>query len=76
MARARAEAHTPFRLDKGHLLRAVLMQLAPAEYLLVVVQHHIISDGWSQGVLLREVTTLYKAFRAGQKSPFPELPIQ
>ncbi len=76
MARATAELRTPFRLDQAPLFRAVLLRLSPAEHLLVVVMHHIISDDWSMGVLVREVASLYRAFTAGQPSPLVNLPIQ
>jgi amino acid adenylation domain-containing protein len=65
-----------FNLATGPLLRAVLLKLAPAEHVLVINMHHIISDGWSMGVLVREVATLYAAFSQGLPSPLPELPLQ
>ena len=66
----------PFNLAQVPLIRMQLLQLAPAEYLLAVTMHHIISDGWSMGVLIRELTALYSAFVAGRPSPLPALPIQ
>jgi amino acid adenylation domain-containing protein len=65
-----------FDLATGPLLRAVLLKLAPAEHVLVLNMHHIVSDGWSMGVLVREVAALYSAFSQGQPSPLPELPVQ
>jgi len=46
------------------------------EHLLLLTMHHIISDGWSMDVLVRELTTLYDSFIAGRPSPWPELPLQ
>ncbi|HTA05215.1 MAG TPA: amino acid adenylation domain-containing protein, partial [Solirubrobacteraceae bacterium] len=60
----------PFDLSEGPLIRGQLLQLGDEEHLLVVTQHHIISDGWSIGVLLRELGMLYAA------APLPPLPIQ
>jgi amino acid adenylation domain-containing protein len=66
----------PFDLGSGPLLRAALLRLAPEEHVAVFVVHHIASDGWSMGVLLREVAALYGALSQGRPSPLPELPIQ
>ncbi|MCP4654011.1 MAG: amino acid adenylation domain-containing protein, partial [bacterium] len=71
-----AGGRRPFDLVCGPLLRTVLMRLAPAEHVLFVNIHHIVSDGWSSGILLRELVTLYEAFAAGEPSPLPELGIQ
>ena len=65
-----AEADRPFDLQCGPLLRALLLRLAPDEHLAVLTMHHIASDGWSMGVLVREVAALY----AG--APLPEPAIQ
>ncbi|MFP2934409.1 condensation domain-containing protein, partial [Pyxidicoccus sp. 3LG] len=73
---AREEASRPFDLSRGPLLRARLLRLSEEEHLLLVTMHHIVSDGWSIGVLIREVITLYGAFASGKASPLPELPIQ
>jgi len=73
---AREEAMRPFDLAQGPLMRASLLQLDNEEYLLLLTMHHIISDGWSMGVLVREVAVLYEAFAAGKSSPLAELPIQ
>ncbi|RJS17729.1 hypothetical protein DRW03_27485 [Corallococcus sp. H22C18031201] len=73
---AREEASRPFELSRGPLLRVRLLVMAEREHLLLVTMHHIISDGWSISVLLKEVAALYAAFSAGQPSPLPELPIQ
>ena len=66
----------PFNLAQDQLLRATLFQLDEQDHVLLLVMHHIISDGWSLGVLFREVGTLYEAFANNQPSPLPELPIQ
>ncbi|NJN68212.1 MAG: AMP-binding protein [Chloroflexaceae bacterium] len=66
----------PFDLAQVPLVRMQLLRLTDDEHLLVVTMHHIISDGWSMGVLIHELTTLYRAFTSGQPSPLPALPIQ
>ncbi|HKI05604.1 MAG TPA: amino acid adenylation domain-containing protein, partial [Thermoanaerobaculia bacterium] len=72
----RGEAVRRFDLTRPPLLRTALLRLAPREHVLVVVLHHIVADGWSIGVLLRELTALYTAFLEGRPSPLPELPLQ
>ncbi len=74
--RALAEARQPFDLARGPLLRATLLRLATDSHLLLLTLHHIVADGWSLGVLLRELAALYGAFARGQASPLPELPVQ
>jgi thioesterase domain-containing protein/acyl carrier protein len=69
------EAQRPFDLNQGSLLRATLLQLDEEEYILLLVIHQIVFDGWSEGVLLRELGTLYEAFSTGKPSPLPELSI-
>ncbi|HEY2737498.1 MAG TPA: condensation domain-containing protein, partial [Thermoanaerobaculia bacterium] len=69
-------ARRPFDLARGPLLRAGLWRLGETEHVLLFVLHHIVSDGWSLGVLLREVAALYTAFAAGQPSPLAALPVQ
>ncbi|HEY0513394.1 MAG TPA: amino acid adenylation domain-containing protein, partial [Thermoanaerobaculia bacterium] len=71
-----AEAVRPFDLARGPLLRSLLLRLAEGEWLLVATTHHIVSDGWSVGVLARELETLYGAALSGGPSPLPELPVQ
>ncbi|MBA2675111.1 non-ribosomal peptide synthetase, partial [Ramlibacter sp.] len=73
---AQDEAQSPFDLSAGPLIRARLLKLAEDEHILLFTVHHIVSDGWSMGVLVREVAALYAAYVAGQDSPLPELPIQ
>ena len=69
-------ARVPFNLVSDPLVRAHLLILDRDDYLLLLTMHHIVSDGWSMSVLLREVTTLYKSYSKGQESTLPELPIQ
>ncbi|HEX7312761.1 MAG TPA: condensation domain-containing protein [Pyrinomonadaceae bacterium] len=70
------EAARPFDLSSEPLLRARLVKLDAREYILVLVMHHIVSDGWSTTILVREASALYEAFAAGRPSPLAELPIQ
>jgi amino acid adenylation domain-containing protein len=73
---ARAEARRPFDLERGPLVRALLLRQGPTGHVLLIDMHHIISDGWSLGVFLGEVAALYPAFAAGLPSPLPELAVQ
>ncbi|MGE6764044.1 non-ribosomal peptide synthase/polyketide synthase, partial [Corallococcus interemptor] len=73
---ANLEARRPFDLEAGPLLRTSLVRLNEAEHLLLVTMHHIVSDGWSMGVLVRELTALYAAFHAGQVPALAPLPVQ
>ncbi|MCP3062578.1 non-ribosomal peptide synthase/polyketide synthase [Myxococcus sp. K38C18041901] len=70
------EARRPFDLARGPLLRTTLLRLGEQRHILLLTMHHIVSDGWSIGVLVRESAALYAAFHAGQPSPLPELSIQ
>jgi len=72
----REESERPFHLDRGPLLRAVLLDLPPSEQVLILSLHHIITDAWSQDILMRELTTAYDALKNGGTPQFPELPIQ
>src|SRR5882724_1584382 len=74
--RARAAMDRPFDLARDRLLRLALLRLADEEHVLVLVMHHIVSDGWSMGVLVREVEALYAAFAAGGPSPLRDLALQ
>ncbi|RKH27986.1 non-ribosomal peptide synthetase, partial [Corallococcus sp. CA041A] len=74
--RVDAEMRRPFDLRTGPLIRTLLFKLSEREHILVVTMHHIVSDGWSLGVLVREVTALYAAFSAGLPSPLPALSVQ
>ncbi|WP_153061809.1 non-ribosomal peptide synthetase, partial [Gloeocapsopsis dulcis] len=69
-------ARKPFDLATAPLLRATLLQIDKEEYLLLFAIHHIVVDGWSIGILIRELAVLYEAFSTGKTSPLPELPIQ
>lgn len=76
LRRATEEGQQSFNLSKTPLLRCTLLRLDETEYVLLFTMHHIISDAWSKGVLLRELAILYEAFSIGKPSPLPELPIQ
>ncbi|HEX5601902.1 MAG TPA: amino acid adenylation domain-containing protein [Pyrinomonadaceae bacterium] len=65
-----------FDLRRGPLMRAIVYKLAPREHILLIAIHHVIADGWSMGVLLNELATLYNAYRRGEQTPLAELPIQ
>ncbi|MEH2313993.1 MAG: condensation domain-containing protein [Nostoc sp.] len=69
-------AQQPFNLSQAALLRAKLLHLTQQEHMLLLVMHHIISDGWSIGILIRELAEIYEAFSYGLPSPLPELSIQ
>ena len=71
-----AEAQRPFDVSQGPLLRGSVLRLGDEEHVGLLTMHHIVSDGWSTGILVREVATLYVAFCAGGSSPLPALPIQ
>jgi amino acid adenylation domain-containing protein len=73
---AEADALRPFDLRTGPLLRLTLLRLALEDHILLMTLHHVVSDGWSMGVLLREIAVLHEAFAAGRPSPLPELPVQ
>lgn len=73
---ASEEALRPFDLTQAPLLRATLLQLSDREHVILFTMHHIVSDGWSLGVLVRELVALYEAFSAGRSSPLQRLPIQ
>lgn len=73
---ATEDARRRFDLTKGPLLRANLLRLGESEHVLLLTIHHIISDGWSVGVFVRELAALYEAYIAGRPSPLPELSIQ
>ncbi|HEY9422715.1 MAG TPA: amino acid adenylation domain-containing protein, partial [Thermoanaerobaculia bacterium] len=74
--RSLQEARQPFDLTAGPLARARLLRLAEEEHVLLVTLHHIVADGWSIGVFVRELSALYAAFAAGRPSPLPELEVQ
>ncbi|MBN3775130.1 non-ribosomal peptide synthetase, partial [Burkholderia sp. Se-20378] len=70
------ETHAPFDLTTGPLIRARLIRLADALHVFLLTQHHIVSDGWSMGVLVHELSALYTAFSQGRPDPLPALAIQ
>jgi len=74
--RAEAAVSEPFDLARGPLWRVRLLRLGPAAHLVLLVMHHIVSDGWSVQVLIRELAVLYEAFSKGRPNPLPALPIQ
>jgi amino acid adenylation domain-containing protein len=71
-----AEARSPFDLARAPLLRARLLRLSGSEHVLLLTPHHIVCDGWSLGVLARELGELYAAFVQGRPSPLAPLPLQ
>ncbi|AKJ04229.1 non-ribosomal peptide synthase protein (TIGR01720 family)/amino acid adenylation domain-containing protein [Archangium gephyra] len=73
---ASEESHRPFELSRGPLLRATLLRLGEREHVLLLTVHHIVFDGWSAGILFRELAALYDAFCRGEPSPLPELPLR
>jgi amino acid adenylation domain-containing protein len=70
------EASIPFNLENAPLIRCSLLQISAREYVLLLTMHHIVSDGWSMGIFISELSSLYPAFCAGEPSPLPELPLQ
>jgi acyl carrier protein len=70
------DAGLPFDLSRGPLLRVVLVRRSELDHVVFFTTHHVVNDGWSMGVLVGEVSTLYQAFCAGRPSPLPELRIQ
>ncbi len=75
-AAMREEASKPFDLSRGPVVRMSLLKLGEQEHVLLRTMHHIVSDGWSQGVFNREFMVLYEAFREGRESPLKELGVQ
>ncbi len=76
LRRATEEARKPFDLKKGPLARVTILKAAEEDHIILLTMHHIISDGWSMGVLVAEISALYNAFSNNQPSPLPELPLQ
>src|SRR5262249_43526803 len=70
------EGGTSFDLEVGPLIRGRLIRLAEKEYALLITMHHIVSDGWSMGVFVHELNTLYAAFVRGEEDPLPALEVQ
>jgi Condensation domain len=73
---AAEEANAAFDLQAGPLLRGRLIRLGDCEHVLLITMHHIVSDGWSMGVLTRELGALYRAYKDGHADPLPALAIQ
>ena len=73
---ARVEALRVFNLNTGPLLRVNLLKVGNEKHVLLITMHHIISDGWSLAIFVRELAALYEAFLNNRPSPLPELPIQ
>jgi FkbH-like protein len=73
---AKEERERPFDLARGPLVRVTLVKLCRNSHVLLVTIHHIISDGWSLGIFLREVSAFYEAFSRGNPARLPQLPIQ
>ncbi|WP_027250316.1 non-ribosomal peptide synthetase [Planktothrix agardhii] len=69
-------SHQPFDLANESLIRATLLELSDTENLLLICMHHVVSDGWSMGVFIQELTTLYNAYTKGSELLLKELPIQ
>ncbi|MBD2040985.1 amino acid adenylation domain-containing protein, partial [Microcoleus sp. FACHB-672] len=70
------EAQRPFDLAQAPLVRATLLQLSDTEHILLLTVHHIVSDGWSMGLLHREMLAIYQSLMAGEPSPLAEVPVQ
>jgi len=70
------DARRPFDLARGPIFRMRLLRLAREQHVLVGAVHHLVFDAWSTGIFFRELTTLYRAFCAGEPSPLPDLPVR
>ncbi|MEO8305003.1 MAG: amino acid adenylation domain-containing protein [Betaproteobacteria bacterium] len=73
---AQVEAQTPFDLEQGPLLRLRLLRLSQNEHWLLMTLHHIVTDGWSSGIVARELSVLYRSQHLGEASPLAPLPVQ
>jgi len=73
---SRAEAGKPIDLSAGPVIRACLLRLSDHEHVLLITLHHIVSDGWSLGIMVRELTSVYEAYIKGGPSPLPPLEFQ
>ena len=72
----REEAASEFDLEAGPLIRGRLIRLGEEEHALLITMHHIVSDGWSMGVFIRELGELYGAYARGEANPLPALEVQ
>ena len=70
------EGQKGFDLSRGPLVRAGLIRLCEQEHALLITMHHVVSDGWSVGILISELTALYDAFARGEQTPLPDLDLQ
>lgn len=73
---ATADALAPFNLNTGPLVRISLIRLDDEDHVVTLTMHHIVSDGWSRGIIVREIAALYEAFCGNRPSPLPDLPLQ
>lgn len=76
LLRTRAELYKPFNLDHGPLFRCLLLRLAPTQHILCLNTHHIVSDGWSMSILVREFRIMYAEILASREPELPSLAIQ
>jgi hypothetical protein len=74
--RAEEEARRPFDLSRGPLVRGRLLRLRSDDHVVLLTMHHIVSDGWSIGILVRELSILYHEFLNARPSPLPDLDVQ
>lgn len=70
------EACRPFNVEKDELIRVGLLRMEDRRHILMLTMHHLVSDGWSVGLIMEELQSIYGAFAEGRPSPLPELPIQ
>src|SRR5262249_549298 len=70
------EAWTGFDLRRGPVIRVKVLRLEEEQHVVIFTMHHIVSDGWSMEILIREIGGLYQAYLLGEESPLSELPIQ
>ncbi|WP_437299547.1 non-ribosomal peptide synthase/polyketide synthase [Sorangium sp. So ce426] len=73
---AEEEASRPFDLERDELLRVTLLELSDSEHVLLVTMHHIVSDGWSMSILVKDFVTLYRAYSEGRSPALSSLPVQ
>ena len=76
LQRSRQDARRPFDLEHDGLLRIQILRFEPRYHVMLINMHHIVADGWSLGVIVKEMITLYIALARGEASPLAELPIQ
>ncbi|MEM9212759.1 MAG: amino acid adenylation domain-containing protein [Cyanobacteria bacterium P01_F01_bin.150] len=74
--RAVTEAQTPFDIAEAPLLRVTLLKLDEQDHVMLFTMHHLVSDGWSMEVLIRELVALYRGHQSGQPANLPDLPVQ